>query len=325
MAGLKITTFGNADLNVDYIFTWQHNLGTEQVVPLWIDSEGSVRNTPEAFTIVDADTVTLSVGGVITGEHSLIVMYDNIVALQGRKLFALSEVTDPATDMRVAIGKDGTLSVNITLADLIQFVTDNSEMLTISKINSFSATDKTSLRDALQVYSQAIINTNFSRKYTSTVNGALQTDNLTPYAPTSIYHPATVKHVQFGGSRSAGTINDTGRENPVGNVTTYYHTVRSTIVKINILIETTVFTPGVWGTELRTVGYTNLIPQSTVYGSGFSQTSSVDETCPYVIDGANTSTPGRIRISPYSPIPWTINDVYFLSTKDVLNHTYGFN
>lgn len=81
-----------------------------------------------------------------------------------KKLFNLNVVPDPALDFRVALGKDGQLSINIPLSDFITLITSNLEVYTIDQINDLLL--------------------NFLAK-----------TNLTPYTPTQQYHPATKKYV----------------------------------------------------------------------------------------------------------------------------------
>lgn len=321
MAGLKLTTFDNDDLDLDFKFTWQHNLGTESVVPLWIDADGSVRNSSEVFTIIDSDTIEVSTGGSITGEHTLIVMYDNIVALNGRKLFALSLITDPDEDMRVAIGKDGVLSSNMTLESLVDWITTNSQMLTIAKISNLSAASKQSLRDSLQVYSKTQTNSSFSRIFTGTVQGAILSNNTIPHTPSNKYNPITANHVSKGGMRKSGTISDVDRWSGITSVTTRYHAVRNSIVKLNLQIVSSGGTSGGY----TPLGRTNILPQ---VDSGDYLEIPVQNALANIYESGVMriyKDTGFITVNLHAAGTWIVDTTYFIDINTVNDTTFIFS
>ena len=302
MAGIRILEFTNDDL-VDFTVTWVHNLGVSDVALIWVDEAGALRNAPDLFTIVDENTITLNVESEITGEHKILLLYDAITALQGRKLFALPLLDDTiANDYRIALGKDGELTGNMTMAEFYNLIATKTDALTLLKINNDSILQE-NLREALNVYSKTGTSNLFARKYSSgVVSGALLTDNTLQYTPTSNFNPATKIYTDTGGLRDSGTIDSTGRHASISNLFIYHYERRSGWVHLILLFTSNSGS----NTEFRRIGNVSFIPQVTIDGHGFRyRRSDVRETCPYRI----LST-GHLDVIPNSAGEWLINVTY---------------
>lgn len=96
-----------------------------------------------------------------------------------RKLFDLGLNATPSLTRRIAIGELGALSENMTLEQLLAIVTTDLDVYTQDEVNAL-----------LLEY--------------------LSKTNLTPYTPTSDYHPATKKYVDDASNASYVTITNTG-------------------------------------------------------------------------------------------------------------------
>lgn len=301
MAGIKIYEFDNSDLT-DYVYTLNHMLGTINVALIWIDDVGAVRNAPDLFTIVDENTVTLNVETDITGTHKILLMYDNIIALSGRKLFTLPELdTNIDNDYRIALGKDGFLAGNMQLSDFYTMISTRANLLTFAKIQNDTSL-QTALRLALNVYSQSSTNTLFTRRYASGVVGALATDNTVSYTPTSPFNPSTKDYVDTGGLRISGTVNAVDRHSSITGADVLYFARRSGWANLNVKITANAGT----NTTFRIVGNVSFLPQSEVEGHGFRyRQSNIIETCPWRINEN-----GRLEVIPYAAGEWLLNINY---------------
>ena len=114
-----------------------------------------------------------------------------------KKLFDLDLNATPSLTQRVAIGKSGELSENMTLQQFFDFVT-----------NGLDVYDKDEVDDLLSNY--------------------LAKNNLTSYTPSQDYHPATKKYVDDGGevvgwtnlTASSGTSITRAKVSQVGKMIT---------------------------------------------------------------------------------------------------------
>ena len=301
MAGIRILEFTNDDL-VDFTVTWVHNLGVLDVALIWVDEVGALRNAPDLFTIVDENTITLNVESAITGEHKILLLYDAITALQGRKLFALPLLDDTiANDYRIALGKDGELTGNMTMSVFYNLIATKTDALTLVKINNDSIL-QANLREALNVYSKTGTAERFARKYSQGVVGALLSDNTLQYTPTSNFNPSTKIYTDTGGLRVTGTIDSTDRHSSITALTTLYNVRRSGWVNLNFRFTANAGT----NTTFRKIGDVSLLPQATIEGHGFRyQQSNIIETCPFRITSA-----GSLEVIPYAAGEWLINVTY---------------
>lgn len=114
-----------------------------------------------------------------------------------RKLFGLDLNATPTLDFRVAVGKVGSPSENMTMQQLLDFTTLNLDVYTQSEVDDLF--------------------TNYIAK-----------NNLLVYTPTQNYHPATKKYVDDGGvivpwvnlTANASTIITRGKVSQVGKMIT---------------------------------------------------------------------------------------------------------
>lgn len=124
MAQQQIFTFTNDDLDLDYKATFTHIRDTQNLTLNWIDEEKIIRSTGDVFQTVDNSTFYLYCGGPITGTHKVVMLFDDTLQIQGRKLFNLDLVPSTPLDYRLALGYPGVADKNILISDFIEDVAD---------------------------------------------------------------------------------------------------------------------------------------------------------------------------------------------------------
>ncbi len=226
MSGIKIQNFTNDDLNIDNEYVYVHNLNTTVIIPTWTDNTGLVRNSPDLFEIVDANTITVFCSTPITGDNTLTLIYDNALVLAGRKLMALGlTIAANVEDAhRLPIGRDGILTTNITFLELYKLLQTKLDFLSVDNINLLNSQEKQSIRTALELMTSTTINQLLSLHpyiYTTIgqANACIASNNAIEFNPTvNSYNPATAKYVDvrplidnqtFGGVANANILNRT--------------------------------------------------------------------------------------------------------------------
>jgi len=213
-------TFVNAELNGSYQLEYQHNLGTQDVVPSWKDNDGIHRAIGDLFQVIDDNNIILSCNEIISGTHTLYLEYDEAgVTASGRRLFELSTTADPALTLRLALGKAATPASNITLGAFLTWLLAKLSFLKVHS-NLSDLQNVATARANLVVYSQAQVNAYLAQKaalFQAGSGGVLGVANTSIYNPTSNYHPATLRNIKNLGLRmlcsaaisSAGTWSST--------------------------------------------------------------------------------------------------------------------
>ena len=125
----------------------------------------------------------------------LLLISVSFSAIAQRKLFGLDLNATPSLDFRIAMGKVGSPSANMTMQQFLDFTTSN-----------------------LDVYSTTEIDNFFSNYISKT--------NLTVFIPTLDYHPSTKKYVD---DKTSGTQNTSSAITVVGGVKTQVFSFVSTI------------------------------------------------------------------------------------------------
>ncbi|HON19731.1 MAG TPA: hypothetical protein PLW70_00140 [Bacteroidales bacterium] len=279
------------------------------VILSWVDENNIDRTTTEVFTILDANTIKVSCGSSVTGTQTVVVCYDDILSITGRKLFGLANLSAPYDQTyRLALGKEDAPAVNVTLSNFLTWL--GSVLPFMKGSNNLSdVTSSGTARSNLNVYSKTEVDARVTPKldaYSSGMGGGLGHLNITPYTPISDYNPATKKYVDDKFLGSAGTLNDEGRNSFVDSVGVLLFSVRSRIALLNIQITTKgKYTPDAW---IR-VGKVDKLPVLQQYGYGVSIVPTQQESILWTIE-----TDGTFLVKPglnYSQI-WYINAVYFV-------------
>lgn len=203
MSGIKIQTFTNADLNIDNEYVYVHNLNTTVIIPTWTDDTGLVRNSPDLFEIVDANTITVFCSTPITGDNTLTLIYDNALVLAGRKLFALSETLQNAIEdtHRLAIGRDGISTSNITMLELYALLQSKLDFLNVVNMSQLTNQEVQSIQLSLDIYPRQTLNLilalyPYIYQTLGQANACITSNNAIEYNPTqNSYNPATTKYV----------------------------------------------------------------------------------------------------------------------------------
>lgn len=107
------------------------------------------------------------------------------------RIFEQGEVTTPDTTEKLASGKSGSPTSNITWANVVTWLNSVLGFLKIS--SNLSDGDAPTMRTNLDVYSTTEVDDELILKADKT--NVLEKDNTTSYTPTSDYHPATKKYV----------------------------------------------------------------------------------------------------------------------------------
>lgn len=159
MANILKKNFVNSDLdsNFEYTWVWTTGAGTTNVILDWYDNNNILRTTSDVFTIISATTIKISVGGPITGTHTISLL-QNESASDGRRLFGLPLINTLDSDHRIPVGKNNSdlannISYNTLTNLLITEVTDNvSQYVLIRTQNLNDLPNKTTARTNLGVY-----------------------------------------------------------------------------------------------------------------------------------------------------------------------------
>jgi len=192
-------TFVAGELNGSYQLEYTHNLGTSDIIAFWYDNTGVARITADLFQVVDDNNVILSCNESITGTHTLLMYYDEAGATaSGRRLFELTTTDDPATSLRLPLGKASTPASNILLSDFLSWLLDNLGFLKVAS-NLADLNNVASARAALAIYSAAQVDTYLAQKatlYQAGSGSVLGVANTSIFNPTANYHPATLRNVK---------------------------------------------------------------------------------------------------------------------------------
>lgn len=220
-------TFVNAELNASYQLEYTHNLGTTSIIAKWYDENGVERMTSDLFQIVDDNNVILTTNEVLTGTHTLLLMYEAAgETTTGRRLFELSTTTDPSETLRLALGKASTPASNITLTAFLAWLLTKLGFLKVAS-NLSDLNNAATARANLSVYSTSQVDASLAAKaslYQSGSGGVLGVNNTSIYNPASNYNPATYRNVKNLGmkmlcagfvSSSAGTATEYFRNSDV--------------------------------------------------------------------------------------------------------------
>jgi len=309
MAKFTTLTFTNDDLDSNFEVKLIHGKNTVNVILSWVDENNIDRTTTEVFTILDANTIKVSCGSSVTGTQTVVVCYDDILSITGRKLFGLANLSAPYDQTyRLALGKEDAPAVNVTLSNFLTWL--GSVLPFMKGSNNLSdVTSSGAARSNLNVYSKTEVDARVTPKldaYSSGMGGGLGHLNTTQYTPISDYNPATKKYVDDKFLGSAGTLNDEGRNSFVDSVGVLLFSVRSRIALLNIQITTKgKYTPDAW----IQVGKVDKLPVLQQYGYGVSIVPTQQESILWTIE-----TDGTFLVKPglnYSQ-SWYINAVYFV-------------
>lgn len=111
------------------------------------------------------------------------------------RLFEQGEVTTPDTTEKLASGKSGSPTSNITIANFVAWLNTVLGFLKIS--SNLADGDAPTMRTNLDVYSTTEIDDELALKADS--DNVLEKDNTTAFTPTADFHPATKKYVDSAG------------------------------------------------------------------------------------------------------------------------------
>ena len=311
MAKFTTLTFTNDDLDSNFEVELIHGKNTENVILSWVDENNIDRTTTDVFTVLDANTIKVSCGSSVTGTQTVVVCYDDILSITGRKLFGLANLPSPYDQTyRLALGKENAPAVNVSLQNFLTWLTS---ILPFMKgenaLSDIPENKKGAARSNLSVYSKTEVDARVKPKldaYSSGMGGGLGHHNSTPYTPASDYNKKKKKYVDDKFLGSAGTLSDEGRNEFVDSVGVLLFSVRSRIALLNIQITTLgKFTPEAW----IQVGKVNKLPVVQQYGGGFSTQSNTDESILWTI-----KTDGTLLVKPglNTTITWYLNISYFV-------------
>ena len=216
MAKFTTLTFTNDDLDSNFEVELIHGKNTENVILSWVDENNIDRTTTDVFTVLDANTIKVSCGSSVTGTQTVVVCYDDILSITGRKLFGLANLPSPYDQTyRLALGKENAPAVNVSLSNFLTWLTS---MLPFMKGSNNLSDVKSQVfaRSNLSVYSKEEVNARVYPKldaYSPGMGGGLGVYNTSLYTPVSDYNPATKKYVDdtFGGL-VFDTINFSGKD-----------------------------------------------------------------------------------------------------------------
>lgn len=200
MARFSTYSFTNDDLDTNYELIISHNKTTVNVLCAWIDENGVDRTVTDVFTIVNQDSIKISCGSIVTGTQTVIICYDDILSVTGRKLFELAAMSSPFDlSYRIALGKPNTPSVNVALSNFLTWLTGILPFMKGENGLSDIPTNKISTaRSNLNVYSKTEVDAKVLTKldaYAIGMGGGLGHLNTSVYTPTTSYNPATKKYV----------------------------------------------------------------------------------------------------------------------------------
>lgn len=310
MAKFTTLTFTNDDLDSNFEVELFHGKNTENVILSWVDENNIDRTTTDVFTVLDANTIKVSCGSSVTGTQTVIVCYDDMLSITGRKLFGLADLSSPYDQTyRLALGKKDAPAVNVSLSNFLTWLSSNLPFMKGSK-NLSDVTSQGAARTNLNVYSKDEVKARVDPKldaYSSGMGGGLGHLNTAEYTPISDYNPATKKYVDDKFLGSEGTLSDEGRNTFVDSVGVLLFSVRSRIALLNIQITTLgKYTPEAW----IQVGKVNKLPVVQQYGGGFSIESRTYESILWTI-----KTDGTLLVKPglNSTITWYLNISYFVA------------
>ena len=311
MAKFTTLTFTNDDLDSNFEVELIHGKNTENVILSWVDENNIDRTTTDVFTILDANTIKVSCGSSVTGTQTVVVCYDDILSITGRKLFGLANLPSPYDQTyRLALGKENAPAVNVSLQNFLTWLTSKLPFMKgENALSDIPENKKGAARSNLNVYSKAEVEAWVKPKldaYSPGMGGGLGCFNTAEYTPFSDYHPATKKYVDDKFLGSAGTLSDEGRNAYIKSVGVLLFSVRSRIALLNIQITTNgKFTPDAW----IQVGKVDKLPVLQQYGHGVSIVPTQQESILWTIE-----TDGTFLVKPglnYSQ-SWYINAVYFV-------------
>jgi hypothetical protein len=192
-------TFTNDDLNGSYQLTWMHSLANSDVVPSWKDNLGIFRTIGDLFQVIDDNNVILSCNSAIEGTHTLYLTYEAAgTTTAGRRLFELTETTDPSTTLKIALGKASTPASNITLSNFLTWLYNTLGFLKITS-NLSDINNAGTARGNLGVYSTTQVDEGLAAKaslYQAGSGAVLGVNNTSVYKPSTNYNPATLRNIK---------------------------------------------------------------------------------------------------------------------------------
>lgn len=284
MAKVETYTFINSQLDADFNITWNHLKGTSNVVAMWVDNTGIVRNTTDVIQIVDDNNVLVSCGGPITGDNTIILFYDDTSAFAGRKLFELMDITnyeDILATLKVAVGKTDTPTQNVPFSVLLDYFQYNLDVLRKSAaLSDIPASELPSARAALQVLSiaqvQGLVNAKLG-VHGGGFGSGLSTTNTAEFNPTQVWHPATKKYVDDLVTIENGTIDTATQSSAIDTDTILIFRRQGKVVNLDMNVQINGN-----ATNWTKVGVVSFLPAVQKYGVAYHRSDNTTVKVGYV-------------------------------------------
>ncbi len=226
--------FTSVDQDAEFNLVITHNLDTTNILPSWTDENGVYQLFQGLCHFGDAlgsdqnNKITFMIGSPVTGTNKILLQYlsANETLATKKPLEQYLTTIEPELDDRFILGKAGKSVYNITWAYLKQLLT------TAIGGNFFAVTDtpfseilfnedrKKAGRNNLGVYSKTNVDTFFlSVSQRKGAGQMLGINNTESYTPETEYNPATKRYADSIPVKGTITLNDTGHDSNIINLT----------------------------------------------------------------------------------------------------------
>lgn len=170
----EITQGDVLESNDRYYFLAQHNLNNTNILVTLTAPNGDIMNGADMFTVTSNNVVCELPEKLFVGKYILTIYYstDSTAQLTKKKLFEQGTISpdriDDFSDYRLAIGKAGMPTQNITIDDFKNGLADSGSLPYLSDNPSnwnFTLMEQIAAQQKLNVYSKGLVDNMYSGTY----------------------------------------------------------------------------------------------------------------------------------------------------------------
>lgn len=226
----EITQVDVLESNDRYYFLAQHNLNNTNILVTLTAPNGDIMNGADMFTVTSNNVVCELPEKSFVGKYILTIYYstDSTAQLTKKKLFEQGTISpdriDDYSDYRLAIGKSGMPTQNITIDDFKNGLADSGSLPYLSDNPSnwnFTTPELMAAQQKLNVYSKGVVDSMYDGTYpitgvidsvssfsknTSTISGTVTFNNVITIGGVSCYFKIPLTSTEAQGEILVGTF-----------------------------------------------------------------------------------------------------------------------